>query len=504
MKKSTGSSSSSKSLKLSAQKNPLSVSSGRSSTKPGVRVLLVDLDLKARSAGIDVPKLAPSFRGGAGERADVFLDGARVVVIGCGKLPTASDEAAFWEAAGAAVIDGLRALKIESAALSGALQPAGIDAAKAAHHFAVGATLASYCCVAYRKHAPRDHFEVNALSLSAGDWKASASGRELGDAVNWARALTDAPANLLTPQTFAAEFQSLEALGVEVEILDVAELKRIGAGGLLAVGQGSVNAPCMVICRWHGRKGKGQDIGFVGKGLTFDAGGLNVKMPPGIAKMKFDMAGAAAVAGALRAIATRKAPVNIVAALPLCENLIDAAGYRPGDVITSLSGLTIEVDNTDAEGRIVLADAISHLINEYQPRLLVDIATLTGNMLASLHEEYAGLFTTDDALAAALNEAGNRSGDSLWRMPLSKRQDYMVESEIADVKNVGAPGFFGVGSGSAIAGAKFLERFAAGTRWAHVDIAGTAWVTRPRTGIAKGPTGFGVRLLDAFADSLPL
>lgn len=499
----------SKSTTLKSSKRPLNLHTvthplcARDKKPSAVTVLLVDQEMKARSSGVPLPKLPGSFRGNVGDRVELSSSKGRSLVIGCGKLPAAADEPTYWESAGAAVIDGLRALKIERAALSGELLPTAIEAAAAARGFAMGAVLASYRCVAYRKNLPKDHFEVKALALAAADWKASARARELADAVNWARALVDAPANLLTPQTFATEIKSLKALGVEVEVLDVPALERIGAGGLLAVGQGSVNPPCMVICRWQGRKGKGHDLGLVGKGLTFDGGGLNLKFPPGISKMKFDMAGAAAVVGALRAVAARKTPVNIVAALPLCENLIDAAAYRPGDVITSLSGLTIEVDNTDAEGRIVLADGISHLIQQYQPRLMVDLATLTGAMMISLQEEYAGLFTADDALAGALQDAGARSSDLLWRMPLERRQDYLVDSEIADVKNVGVPGFFGVTSGSSIAGAKFLERFATGTRWAHVDIAPTAWTTRPKPGIPRGATGFGVRLLDAFIDQLP-
>jgi leucyl aminopeptidase len=258
----------------------------------------------------------------------------------------------------------------------------------------------------------------------------------------------------------------------------------------------------MLVCEWNGRRAKGTDLGLVGKGLTFDAGGLNLKSGAHIANMKLDMAGAAAVAGAMRVLAQRKAPLNVVAVIPLCENAIDGKSYRPGDVITSLSGLTIEVDNTDAEGRVVLADAISYLIREYRPQQMVDLATLTGAILVALVEEYAGLFTADEALAAELQAASEASGDALWRMPLTKKHDYIVDSEIADVRNTGVPGLRGAGTGSAIAGAKFLERFAAGTRWAHLDMAGVAMVSRPIIGIPRGATGYGVRLLDAFAARL--
>ena len=461
------------------------------------KIVLVDGNRALRNAGSGMPELPPSFRGLAGDRADLLTPQGRVIAVGCGKPDGHPGEEAFWEAAGAASIEALRVLRVAEAVLAGELQPVAISAATAARHFAIGASLAAYACIGYRSVPPKTHFAVERLGLAAADWAAAGEGLATAEAVNWTRALVDAPANLMTPQAFAREAQELSALGIRVEVLGVPELEKLGAGGLLAVGMGSVHPPCMLICHWQGRPEAGVDVGLVGKGLTYDGGGLNLKTPPGIEKMKFDMAGAAAVVGALRLLATRRAPVNVSAAIPLCENVIDGQAYRPGDIITSLSGLTIEVANTDAEGRIVLADAISHLIREYQPGVLLDIATLTGAIIVSLHEDLAGLFTADDALARSIEAAAVASNEAVWRMPLIKRQDYVVESEIADVRNLGVPGFMGNASGSSIAGAKFLEKFATGTRWAHIDIAGVAWSTRPQTGIAKGPTGFGARLLDA-------
>lgn len=485
-------------MSLYSTKGPLC--SAEELSEPGARLLLVDGALAQRSGG-ELPALPPSFRGLAGERIDLVTAQGRLIVVGCGKPEAHPGEEAFWEAAGAASVEALRVLRVAEAVLAGSLVPAAISSATAAKHFAIGATLASYACTAYRSVAPKNHFEVACLGLVAGDWAAAGEGTSTGDAVNWTRALVDAPANVITPQAFAREAQELAALGVKVEVLDAAELQRLGAGGLLAVGNGSAHPPCMLVCHWQGRADAGVDVGLVGKGLTFDGGGLNLK-PPGIEKMKFDMAGAAAVVGALRLLATRRAPLNVSAAIPLCENVIDAQAYRPGDVITSLSGLTIEVANTDAEGRIVLADAISYLISRHKPGVLLDIATLTGAIIVSLHEDLAGLFTADDALARTVEAAATATNEAVWRMPLIKRQDYVVESEIADVRNLGAPGFMGNASGSSIAGAKFLEKFATGTRWAHLDIAGVAWATRPPTGIAKGPTGFGARLLDAVVAGL--
>jgi leucyl aminopeptidase len=477
--------------------NPLRKASGRNHP----RLLLVNGELKPVCGGT-LPATPPSFKGARGQYADLPSPRGRVIAVGCGKFADHGSEEQFWEAAGAAAIDALRAFKLNTAALCGELLPVSVERARAAAQFAAGATVANYRCTAFRSVRPKDQWEIESLQLHARDWPGSAAGRALGDAINWARALVEAPANILTPQAFAAEAQALEASGVKVQVLDLRALERLGAGGLVAVGRSSEHPPCLLVCQWQGRASKQVDLGLVGKGLTFDAGGLNLKAAPGIQKMKLDMGGAAAVVGALRVLAQRKAALNVVAAIPLCENVIDGKAYRPGDVIRSLSGLTIEVDNTDAEGRIVLADALTYLIRTHKPGVLVDIATLTGGIMAALHEEFAGLFTADEELAALLHGSAESTREHLWRMPLSKRQDYLVDSEIADVKNVAAPGLFGVGMGSAIGGAKFLERFAAGSRWAHLDIAGVAWATRPQTGIAKGPTGFGVRLLDAFAARL--
>ncbi|HEY0913685.1 MAG TPA: leucyl aminopeptidase [Solimonas sp.] len=481
-----------------AQSAPLGPRGKKAAT---VEVLLVSSERQALHTGLKLPKLPESFRGIPGDKADLPNGSSRIVAVGCGKPGDFDSEARFWEAAGAAAFEALRALRIESAAL--AVAPKAKDPQAAMNAFALGATLASYRCTAFRSSPPKGHFAPKSLQLPADLWKGTERARRLGESVNWSRALVDAPANLMTPQGFvAAAKEDLKAPGLRIQVLDRKMLEKLGAGGLLAVGRGSEHPPCMLILEWSGKRSKEIDLGLVGKGLTFDGGGLNLKPYPGISKMKFDMAGAAAVAGAMRALAKRKAPLNVVAAIPLCENVIDGTAYRPGDVITSLSGLTIEVDNTDAEGRIVLADAMSYLIDTFQPQRLVDVATLTGSIMASLHEEHAGLFSSDEALATELSASGTDSGERLWRMPLTRHYDYTVESEIADVRNIGSPGMFGASAGSAIAAAKFLEKFAGGTRWAHLDIAGTAWASRPVIGIPKGPTGFGVRLIDAFVDRI--
>lgn len=467
----------------------------------GIDVLCVDgtrLGLQAT----ELPALPASFSGKLGEHADLLTERGRLLLVGCGTRDTSQREQAYWEGVGAAVIQAMRALRVASADLSHALQPVGISQTLAMHHFAIGATLAAYRCSAYRSKRPPTHFEIDGLQLPDARWKATERARQLAEGVNWARALVDAPANRMTPQAFAEYARSLAEFGVRMRVLDMKALEKLGAGGLLAVGRGSEHPPLMLVCEWTGRAGKGCDLGLVGKGLTFDAGGLNLKTAATISKMKFDMAGAAAVVGTLRVLAQRRACINVAAVIPLCENVIDGRAYRPGDVLTSLSGLTIEVDNTDAEGRIVLADAMSYLLQEFKPARLIDVATLTGAIMLALHEEYAGLFTGDESLAGLLSDAAAASGESLWRMPLVRKHDYLVDSEIADVRNFGAGGFFGVGGGSSIAGAKFLEKFAGDTPWAHLDIASTAWATRPVFGVQKGATGYGVRLLDALVDAM--
>lgn len=281
-------------------------------------------------------------------------------------------------------------------------------------------------------------------------------------------------------------------------MFDEPALRKLGAHGLLAVGSSSPHKPCMVVARWSGRGGKGTDLAIVGKGLTFDGGGLNLKTLL-IEKMKFDMGGAAAAAAALRLLAATRAAANVAVVLPLCENIIAGDAYRPGDVIGSLEGLSIEVANTDAEGRIVVADGISYA-KRFKPRLLVDIATLTGSISMTLHQEFAGLYSNDETLARAIEDASRVTGDHVWRMPLSPLQDYIVDSDIADVRNLGAANGLGLPAGtSSIAGAKFLERFAKGQRWAHLDMASTVLSTRRTGALRPGPTGWGVRLLAELA-----
>ncbi len=314
----------------------------------------------------------------------------------------------------------------------------------------------------------------------------------LVEAVHMARDLVNEPGNVLNPAEFARRVKELEKLGLEVEILDEKELEKLGFGALLAVGQGSANAPCVAVMKWNGGKDGEAPVAFVGKGVTFDSGGISIKPSQGMEDMKGDMGGAAAVTGVMRALAARKAKVNAVGIIGLVENMPDGRAQRPGDVVKSLSGQTIAVLNTDAEGRLVLADCLTYARDTFKPALMIDLATLTGAILVALGKEYAGLFSNDDDLSEALRKAGENTGEKVWRLPLGKAYDKLIDHDVADMKNIG-----GRNAGS-ITAAQFLKRFVEDTPWAHIDVAGTAMAAEKSDINTSWGPGWGVRLLDAF------
>jgi leucyl aminopeptidase len=307
------------------------------------------------------------------------------------------------------------------------------------------------------------------------------------------RELVTEPANIIYPESFVERCRHLADIGIELEVLDGAAMTDLGMGALIGVAQGSVRDPRLLILRWNGGNKGTAPTAFVGKGVTFDTGGISIKPAQGMEMMKWDMGGAAAVVGALKALALRKAKANVVGICGLVENMPSGNAQRPGDVVTTMSGQSVEVINTDAEGRLVLADAITYVQRNYKPGTIVDIATLTGAIVVSLGHEFGGLFTPDDELAGELLAASAVSGDKLWRMPLAEPFDRMIDSPIADMKNVGPR------EGGSITAAEFIKRFVDdGVRWAHLDIAGMAWSDKPGTTYDKGATGYGVRLIDAF------
>ena len=312
--------------------------------------------------------------------------------------------------------------------------------------------------------------------------------------VELTRELVTEPANIIYPETFIERVKaSLEGSGVELEVLDKAAMTKLGMGALLGVAQGSIRDPRLLVLKWNGAADGAQRTAFVGKGVTFDTGGISIKPAQGMEAMKWDMGGAGAVAGAFKALALRKAKANVVGICGLVENMPSGSAQRPGDVVTTMSGQTVEVINTDAEGRLVLADAVCYVQKTFRPATIIDFATLTGAILISLGHEWAGLFSNNDELAGQLLRIGEDSGDKLWRMPLAEPFDRLIDSPIADMKNVGPR------EGGSITAAQFIQRFVdEGVRWAHVDMAGKAWSDKAGTTYDKGATGYGVRLIDQY------
>ncbi|WP_374763981.1 leucyl aminopeptidase [Yunchengibacter salinarum] len=362
---------------------------------------------------------------------------------------------------------------------------------------AEGAALRFYRFDKYRTREGADKKpSLKHLSLAVADPKAAeaayAPRAAVVDAVHYTRDLISEPANHLNPESFADRVAEMTSLGLEIDVLGEAEMKELGMGSLLSVGDGSVRESKLVVMRWNGGKAGDKPAAFVGKGVTFDTGGISLKPADNMGMMKWDMGGAGIVAGLMRALAGRKAPVNAVGVLGLVENMPDGRATRPGDVVTSMSGQTIEVLNTDAEGRLVLADAMWYTQQRFAPDVMIDLATLTGAIIVTLGHEYAGIFTDRDDLAEQLSSAGSASGDRVWRLPLDDAYDRMINTPTADMKNVG-----GKEAGS-ITAAQFLKRFTNDVPWCHIDVAGMVWSDKGSILAEKGGTGFGVRLLDRF------
>jgi leucyl aminopeptidase len=357
---------------------------------------------------------------------------------------------------------------------------------------AFGALLQSYRFNKYFEDKKKDKElkveEITFFSVDKVDFKEY---EILANNVFLARDLVSEPSNVLNPESYAEICKSFKKDGLEVEVLGEKEMQKLGMNALLGVGQGSRKESKLVIFKHNGGKKGEQPIAFVGKGVTFDTGGISIKPSNNMEDMKTDMGGSAVVVSLLRNLAQRKAKVNAIGVVGLVENMPDGNAQRPGDVVKSMSGQTIEIINTDAEGRLVLADALHYTNTKFKPKFIVDLATLTGAVIVSLADIHAGLFANDDDLAVQLENAGKATMETVWRLPLGKEFDDMINSDIADMKNVGA----GRGAGSTTA-AQFLQRFIGETKWAHLDIAGVAWKGKGDAMAVKGATGYGVRLLD--------
>ena len=441
---------------------------------------------------------ASRFTGKAGQVHDGFYEAdgkvVRLALVGAGKNAEAGRMAAL-EKAGAALTakyltSGQTALAIDVAA-------SGLSADETAAVL-LGVRLRSWRWDTYRTklkdEQKRTLNTIQVVGAPDGIGAAWDDASALATGVEFTRELVAEPANVIYPASFVERCQKrFEGLGATIRVLEEAEMAELGMGALLGVGQGSVRDSKLLVIEWSGGPAGETPTVFVGKGVTFDTGGISLKPPGGMEDMKWDMGGAGAVAGAMLAIAGRKAKANIIGVCGLVENMPDGNAQRPGDVVTSMSGQTIEVINTDAEGRLVLCDALTWVQKEYSPKTVVDLATLTGAMMIALGHEHGGVFSNNDALADGLLAAGKTSGDKLWRFPLAPEYDKLIDSPIADMKNVG-PRWAG-----SITAAQYLQRFIEdGVNWAHCDIAGMVWSDKPGATWDKGATGYGARLIDRF------
>jgi leucyl aminopeptidase len=476
-----------------------------STAASGVLVVFCDDELKSGPAtrkalgpAADLVKraaAASAFKGKDGSTLDLLepqgIKIQRLLVIGTGKSSGLKEKDFFK-------LGGILAGKLNAASTAvtvmaehsgGAMKPAQAAA------IATGIRLRAYKFDRYKTKKKDESAELRAqVSIAVNDVgkcnRAFAPGAHVVEGVEMARDLVNEPPNVLFPEEFARRTGALRKLGVEVEVLDVKAMTRLGMGALLGVAQGSARPGRTVIMRWNGGKKGGAPVAFVGKGVCFDTGGISIKGAASMEDMKGDMGGAACVVGLMHALAARKARVNAVGAIGLVENMPDGNAQRPGDIVTSMSGQTIEIINTDAEGRLVLADVLWHVAKKFKPKFMVDLATLTGAIMVALGTEHAGLFSNNDELADRLIKAGVETGEKVWRMPLGPEYDKLIDSQFADMKNTGGR------HGGSITAAQFLQRFVDNTPWAHLDIAGTA-MGAPKTDINQSwGSGYGVRLLD--------
>ena len=469
---------------------------------PAILALPIDKDAVGRGqwgglgeghrAIADAAAKAARFDGEAGAIVELFVadDGQakQLLLVGVG-----SGDEAGWSKAGGALVARL----LTSGATELVADLSGADATpQAAARFAAAAAQRAWRYDHYRtKLTDKQKVSLTTLTIAGvpdGTDAAWAAQDAVTQGLELTRNLVAAPPNVLYPETFVEQVrESVEGLGLEIIVLGEDEMREHGMGALLGVSQGSVRDARILALKWNGAGEGDPTLALVGKGVTFDTGGISLKPGAGMEDMKWDMGGAGAVAGTMKALAARKAKVNVVGVMGLVENMPDGNAQRPGDVVTSMSGQTIEILNTDAEGRLVLCDAITWTQKTFRPKTIIDLATLTGAMIVSLGNEYGGLFSNDDGLADKLLAAGTATGDKLWRFPLSDTYNKLIDSPIADMKNVGPRG-----AGS-ITAAQFIQRFVdEGVQWAHLDIAGMVWSDKAAATYDKGATGYGVKLLD--------
>ena len=472
--------------------------------RSGILVLLVSDARKLQGSAAEADRLtkgqvrraiaAASFTAKRDTQLDIIAPGGgldRVMVFGVGDV--AQMKALDLEMLGGNIAGALLAVKAKAASIAFDLAATPVKAAEAAALVASGARLRVYGFTQYKSkkaEAPRLE-ELSVLSADAASARRAYGTHEaLAEGVHMARDLVNEPPNVLFPVRFAERARTLAKHGVKIDILTPVQMRKLGMGAMLGVAQGSPHEPRIVVMRWDGGRKGDKPVAFIGKGVTFDTGGISIKQAAGMEDMKGDMAGAACVTGLMLALARRKAKVNAVGAIGLVENMPDGNAQRPGDVVTSMSGQTIAVLNTDAEGRLVLADVLWYIQQRFKPRFMVDLATLTGAIMVALGKEHAGLFSNNDELAQRLSEAGMATGEKVWRMPLAPEYDKIIDHDVADVKNTG-----GRFAGS-ITAAQFLQRFVNGVPWAHLDVAGTAMDSTRNAINQSWASGWGVRLLN--------
>ena len=464
--------------------------------------------LDKKSGGILTRAMGASrFKGRKDELLEILapkgLPIARILLIGLGKLDKL--DGLRLQATGGALVAALNRTGEGTATIQvDTLSGAPLPAADMAAHIAYGAKLRSYRFDKYRTREKEESkpslraFNFMVTDVTAAR-KSSAPLDRTADAIFFTRDIISEPPNVIYPETLAERCKRLTAVGVRVEILDEKQLAKLGFGALLGVGQGSARPSRVVVMQWNGAP-KAKDkrpVAFCGKGVTFDTGGISIKPSAGMEDMKWDMAGSAVVIGLIETLAARRAKVNAVGVVGLVENMPSGTAQRPSDVVKSYSGKTIEVLNTDAEGRLVLADVLWYTQDRFKPKFMVDLATLTGAVIVALGSEYAGVMSNNDELVKRLTSAGDAVGEKLWRLPLGEKYDRDIDSDIADVKNIG-----GGREAGTIIGGQFLQRFVNDTPWAHLDIAGVTWSKKDLPTSPKGATAFGLRLLDRLvADS---
>jgi len=431
------------------------------------------------------------FSGKAHQTLTVFTPAGRVLLLGVGD--PAKIDAKFAEAAGGTIYAALAGSgEKDVTVIVEASEERRIEAAA---HLAVGVLLRSYRFDTYKTKLTKD--DKPSLAKVTVSVEGHAKAKKLydveaavADGVAFTRDLVSEPPNVLFPVEFAKRVAAMKDLGLKIDVLDEKQMAKLGMGALLGVGQGSERESRMVVMRWEGGPKDQKPVAFIGKGVCFDTGGISLKPAGGMEDMKFDMGGAGVVSGLMCGLAKRKAKANVIGVIGLVENMPDGNAQRPSDIVTSMSGQTIEIINTDAEGRLVLADALWYTQDKYKPQFMVDLATLTGAMMVALGEETCGYFANDDKLAEALQKAADGVGEAVWRMPLGDAYNKMMDSDVADMKNAGARW------GGAITAACFLERFVNKVPWVHMDIAGVTWSRKDRATTPKGASGFGVRALD--------